>query len=133
MRAFLSIKYHTDQANRPRIEHVLAAMERSGLETRCVVRDIEQWGSINIHPAELMRLTFDEIDRCNLLVAELSEKGVGIGIEAGYAAGHGIPVVTVVEEGAKVSSTLGGISRTVIHYTSEDDLTLQIQKFLAEL
>jgi len=31
-----------------------------------------------------MRVTFAEIDRSDLAILEMSEKGVGLGIEAGY-------------------------------------------------
>ena len=37
------------------------------------------------------------IDFCNILVIELSEKGVGPRIQAGYAYAEGIPVVTVAK------------------------------------
>jgi nucleoside 2-deoxyribosyltransferase len=32
-----------------------------------------------------MRLTFEKIDICDLVIIDLTEKSVGLGIEAGYA------------------------------------------------
>jgi len=69
-----------------------------------------------------MKETFKRIGSCDLVVIEFSEKGVGLGIEAGYAFARGIQVVTIAEEGSQVSETLEGISRRVIKYRSLDEL-----------
>lgn len=116
MKVFLSVKYHADQNNRPRIEAILAALEKCGHQTLCIVRDVECWGQIHFDENELMRRTFAEIDDSNLVLVDLTEKGVGIGIEVGYAFGKHIPIVTITERDADVSSTLRGISRTVLRY-----------------
>ena len=69
-----------------------------------------------------MKETFKRIDSCDLVVIEFSEKGVGLGIEAGYAFARGIPVLTIAKEGSQVSETLEGISSKVIKYRSLDEL-----------
>ena len=70
-----------------------------------------------------MARTFEEIDRCDLVIIELTEKGVGVGIEAGYAHARGKRIVTVAERGADVSTTLAGISSRVILYDRVEDLS----------
>ena len=77
---------------------------------------MEQWGALAFTPQALMQRTFDEIEACDLLLVEFSEKGVGLGIEAGYAAARGRPVVVLAPEGVEISTTLQGISRRVIRY-----------------
>ena len=118
MKIFLSIKHHADHANRERIQMIARALERFGA-TICIVRDIECWGELHFDADELMRRTFAEIDSSNLVVIDLTEKGVGIGIEAGYAHAKGIPIVVIAPHGADISTTLRGIVRAVIVY---DDL-----------
>ena len=86
---FLSIKYHPHGSNRSAIERISAALLDQGFSTFCVARDLEDWGMRTFEPAELMRLTFAAIDASHLLLVELSEKGVGVGIEAGYAHARG--------------------------------------------
>lgn len=119
MKIFLSIKYHTDHANRERIEAIARAVDRCGFKTICIARDVEQWGKFHFDADELMRRTFAEIDASDLVVVDLTEKGVGVGIEAGYARAKGIPIVVIAQRGVDISATLRGIARAVIFY---DDL-----------
>lgn len=122
MKLFLSIKYHPDAANRPLVEAICAALEGRGMRVVCVARDVEAWGAHSFAPGELMRRTFAAIDSCDAVVVELSEKGVGIGIEAGYAHARGKPVFTLAPRGCDVSETLRGISRRVWVYERPTDL-----------
>ena len=123
MKAFLSIKFYADNRNRPRVDGISAALEKSGLSTYCIVRDLEKWGQVKSTPAELMRQTFLAIDMCDLVVIDLTEKGVGVGIEAGYAWAKGIPIITIARQGSDISATLQGISQQVIFYQQFDELS----------
>jgi nucleoside 2-deoxyribosyltransferase len=129
MKAYLAIKYHPDNANRPRIEGISAALEMCGFQTVCIVRDVERWGQVQLDPAELMSRSFAELDGCDVVVVDISEKGVGVGIEAGYAYARRIPILTIVAhrcgalwEGADVPATLRGISREVFQYRQLGEL-----------
>lgn len=123
MHAFLSIKYHPDQANRTLITTISSALEQHGFATICVCRDIEQWGAIHFQADELMHKTFAAIDRCSLVVVDLSEKGVGLGIEAGYAYARGKPIITIACRNADISMTLRGISTHIFTYDDPSDLS----------
>ena len=46
-----------------------------------------------------MQRTFSEIDLSHLIVIDLTEKGVGLGIEAGYAYAKGIPIAVIAKKG----------------------------------
>ena len=120
---YLGIKYHSDHRNRDRIALVSAALASAGYETTCVTRDVEQWGAINFSPQELMTHTFAIIEASELCVIDLTEKGVGLGIEAGYAFAKGVPVIAIAQAGANISPTLRGISQAVCLYQSASDLT----------
>jgi nucleoside 2-deoxyribosyltransferase len=120
--AYLGIKYHADNRNRTDIEGLSSTLEACGYATWNVARDVERWGGVTLSSTELMRCTFDLIDRSDLVVIELSEKGVGLGIEAGYAYAKDIPVITVARAGADVSTTLRGISRAVFFYACPQEL-----------
>jgi 2'-deoxynucleoside 5'-phosphate N-hydrolase len=125
-KAYLALKYHPDGRNRPLIEALSACLEKHGWKTYCVLRDLEHWGEVTFDPPELMRLSLAAIDTSDLVIAELSEKGVGIGIEAGYAYARQIPILTLARHGADISDTLRGISRQVLVY---GDLT-EVDAFL---
>jgi nucleoside 2-deoxyribosyltransferase len=128
-KAYLAHKYHPDGRNRPLIEALSACLEKQGFETFCVFRDLEDWGKITFAPPELMRLSLAAIDNSNLVVVELSEKGVGVGIEAGYAYARQIPVITLARRGADISDTLRGISAAVLAYGD----WAEVEAFLAKL
>ena len=123
MRAYISIKYRADNSNRNCIEKIASALGQNGFETVCITRDIEKWGQIELSPEELMQRTFSEIDLSHLIVIDLTEKGVGLGIEAGYAYAKGIPIVVIAKKGSNISATLQGISRQLFLYDEFDDLT----------
>ena len=123
MRAYIGIKFHPDDKNRETIEQLSEALTSCGFETACVRRDVEEWGAVTLSPQELMRKTFEIIRSCQLVVIELTEKGVGLGIESGYAYAHAIPVITIARDGSDISDTLRGISQEVYLYRTTGDLS----------
>ena len=122
MKAYIAIKYHEDGRNKHTIQKISNAREENGFETVCVFRDVEEWGQVKLDPKELMKRTFECIDSGDVVVIDLTEKGVGLGIEAGYAFAKDIPVITIAQKGADISTTLKGISQQVYIYTELDDL-----------
>lgn len=78
---------------------------------------------------QMMQQALADIDRCELLIAETSEKAIGIGIEAGYAKAKGKPVIYIRQKEAEHSTTVSGISDFQIIYQDPADL----QKQLAEI
>lgn len=121
---YLGIKYYADTSNRPRIEAITDRLLSLGYQTTCIARDIERWGAVQLSPQALMDVSFREIERSDLVVLEMSEKGVGLGIEAGYAYAHGIPIVVLIEAGREVSTTLAGIAAHIITYEAYEDIHL---------
>ena len=93
-----------------------------GFDTVCIARDFEKWGQVHLNSQELMQLAFDQIDKCDFLIVDLTEKGVGIGIEAGYAFAKNIPIITIAFKGSDISDTLQGITSQIFFYDNYDDL-----------
>ena len=124
MRVYFGIKYHADFANRLLIEKILTLLEQAGAETFCVVRDLEHWGETSLSPQVLMTQTFDMIQKADLVVIELSEKGVGLGIEAGYAYALKKPIVVIARVGSDISTTLKGIASNTHFYKNVSDLLI---------
>ncbi len=122
MKAYISIKYLPDSSNKNLIEELSGALYSGGFKSVIMQRDYEDWGKIKFSPEELMNLTFEIIDDVDLVVVELSEKGVGIGIETGYAYAKNIPIVVIAKEGSDISDTLRGIAKKVIFYKTPEDL-----------
>jgi nucleoside 2-deoxyribosyltransferase len=126
MNIFLSIKYYEDRRNRDLVEQITQALRPHTVI--CVARDVEKWGKEKFDSQELMQKTFAEIDSSDIVIVELSEKGVGVGIEAGYARAKGKPIITVARRGSDVSETLKGISHEVFFYQDTSELNTLIIK-----
>lgn len=131
-RAYLAIKYHADHGNRNRIEGITATLEACGFDTICIIRDLEQWGAVHFDAHTLMQKSFEAIDACDLVVVDLTEKGVGIGIEAGYAWAKHIPIVTIAQAGSDISETLRGISDGICFYERYSDLCVCLYNTVRE-
>ena len=71
-----------------------------------------------------------EIDRCDLLIAETSEKGIGIGIEVGYARAKGKPVIYCRHQEAEHSTTVSGMSDFQLVYQDTEDLKTKLNTIL---
>ena len=130
MRVYIAIKYHPNNQNRELIERVSAILEKQGFETVCITRDVERWGQVHFTPAELMQRSFAEIEASDVVVIELTEKGVGVGIEAGYAYAKGIPIITIARKSSDISATLQGISQKLFLYDDINELFRFFQTLL---
>lgn len=78
----------------------------------------------------MMQQAMDDIDKCSMLIAETSDKAIGIGIEAGYAKAKGKPVIYLRHKDAEHSTTLSGISDIQIIYSDTDDLATKLTNAL---
>lgn len=123
MKAYLAIKFHEDCKNRKLIEQISESLQNAGFNSVVMIRDYEKWGKVKFKPEELMKLTFKLIDESELLVVEFSEKGVGLGIEAGYAYAKNKPIIVVAKKDFDISTTLRGISKKVFFYDEPEELT----------
>jgi len=128
MKAYLGIKYYADNRNKEQINFLSSLLEDFGYSVTCITRDIESWGKVSFTPDDLMKKTFQIIDESNIVVIDLSEKGVGLGIEAGYAYSKGIPVIAI-SHNRKISTTLLGISKYNYVYKDRENLS----KFLKSI
>ncbi|KAJ6783364.1 hypothetical protein PWT90_09479 [Aphanocladium album] len=122
MKAYIGIKFYPQHENRDTIDPLSHAVESAGYQIISMQRDVEAYGVITYGPGELMRRTCEIIDACDLVVIELSEKGVVLGIEAGYAHGKRIAVVAVARERLEISATMKGIARATKLHAGEEDL-----------
>jgi len=126
---YLAIKYHSDHRNKKLIEEITLACNNAGYLCFCFARDAEVWGEVKFTPEEMMKMAFDKIRKASYILIDLSEKGVGVGIEAGYAYANGTPIVVIYPKGTDISVTLAGIVDFKYEYTEIQEVT----KFLINL
>ncbi len=86
------------------------------------MRDLEDWGKTVFPEQELMQKSLQMLKASDACLVEISEKGVGVGLEAGYAHAIGIPIIVVAKRGTDIPETLSGIAQEILFYETFDDL-----------
>lgn len=82
---------------------------------------------------QMMQQAVTDIDNCYILIAEVSDKAIGIGIEVGYAKAKHKPVIYLRQKDAEHSTTVSGISDLQIIYSDINDLQKQLDSGLKEI
>ena len=82
---------------------------------------------------EMMETAFREIDTADFLIAELTTKSIGVGIEMGYAFAKEIPIIYLRKKNAEYSTTASGSSNYIVEYENEFDLIESMEKLLNQL
>lgn len=126
-------KYHEDYRNKTIVDKISSILENKRHMTICIACNTNTEYQNSYNPQELMQLTFEKIDICDLVIIDLTEKGVGLGIESGYAYAKGIPIITIAKKGSDISETLEGISEDVLFYSRIEDLEIILGKIIDRL
>jgi len=82
---------------------------------------------------EMMKVAFEEIDSSDILIAELTTKSIGVGIEIGYAFAKEKPIFYLRRKETEYSTTASGCSSYVIEYTNDLNLVEIVENRLKEL
>jgi nucleoside 2-deoxyribosyltransferase len=127
MRAYISLSYR----KKPDLKNQLKIIKDTLIQFK-----IEPFVFIDTYNFEstqekhMMIQAMQDIDSSDILIAETSDKGIGIGIEVGYAKAKQKPIVYVRQKNAEHSTTVSGISDYHIIYESDTDLHIQLGKII---
>jgi 2'-deoxynucleoside 5'-phosphate N-hydrolase len=80
-----------------------------------------------------MLQAFAAIDASDLILAEVSEKAIGVGIEIGYAVAKKKPVIYLRNANAAHSSTASGAAQYSIVYPNTEDLATGLRALMGSL
>lgn len=129
-RAFLALKFG-QPINEQHGEALITALEETGLEVSCLVRD-EEWGK---HPSEHpVQEAFRRIDQSDILVIDASgETGFGMGAEAGYAKALGRTVILTCPEGTEMKLTRRDVADIVVTYKDLNHLSQKLKTIVQGL
>ncbi len=121
MKAFIALSFKDREELDSAITQIENALKKFGYnEVEVFVR--RQTSSL-VSSQEIMQAALQHITESQLVVAEISHKAVGIGIEVGHAYARHIPIIGIRRAGSVLSTTLEGVlAAPVIEYSSEEEI-----------
>ncbi len=124
LHSFFALKFHDGDKDCKKIEAIETALNKAGVEITLMARDVEKWGNANIpNGKNLMKdYAFPAMLQCDCNIIELSEKGVGLGINGGFCYAVGKPIYVIAKKNSDISSTIANIATEIIFYEEPDDL-----------
>lgn len=126
--AFLSSSFQHQGDLKPALETITETLKGFGVASMIFADEYRFAAS---EETQMMELACREIAQSDLVIAEVSHKAIGVGVEVGYAAGLGKPVVYVRHVDAEHSTTVAGIATHRIIYITLEDLRHQLISLLS--
>lgn len=126
--AFVSASYAHREALGPALDAIAAACAQRGLRALIFVR---AYAFAPEQQRAMLQTMQADLRTARLLIAEVTYKAIGVGIEVGYAAALGLPILAVRAAGAEPSTTVGGLATHTIVYADAPDLHARLVAVLA--
>lgn len=79
---------------------------------------------------EGIKLTREAIEKCDLVLVEVSISSTGSGIELGWANAAGKPIIAFHQGGSEPSPALKFAAQAIYVYVTEDDITKVLKDLL---
>lgn len=73
---------------------------------------------------------FDYYRNFDVIIAEVSQTGTGIGIELGFAYSLNIPIICFYKKGTKYANSLNSVTNKFFEYDSIDDFLFKLSLYL---
>lgn len=129
-KAFVAVSYKNKETISAEIRTVSETLRELGIEP---VVFVQQHSFSPSQEKEMMNKAFGEIRTCHILIAEVTDKAIGVGVEIGYACGLGIPVIYLRKESADYSTTVGGLAARHIRYHDLEQLKSELGEAIKSL
>ena len=123
MQAYISVSFSKRQLISIELETITDVLKQLNIDSFVFV---DNYKFDKRQEREMMKQAFTDIDKSDLLIAETSEKGIGIGIEVGYAKAKAKPVIYLRHITAEHSTTVSGASDYQIIYNNTNNLHQQL-------
>lgn len=69
---------------------------------------------------------------CDVMIAEVTHRATGLGIELGWADYLGVPIICIYKKGAKPAGSLKSITNNFIEYFDEKEMISKLENKLKE-
>ncbi len=70
------------------------------------------------------------LQRCDLMIAEVSYASTGLGIELGWADLFGVEIIALHKEGKEPSASVSAVTDNVFPYSSSSEMVSILRRFL---
>ncbi len=125
--AFISVSFEHRGEFKEEINAIKKALQVFNLKPICFVEDYKHK---NPSPKKLMADALKVIRKSSILIAEVSYKEIGIGIEVGYAKALNIPIIYLKKPDAPISTTVKGVCDKVVIYKNIQNLEVKLKDAL---
>ncbi len=131
--SFFALKFHDGDEDLAKVNAIEAALNKAGVDITLMARDVEKWGRATIPEGKsLMRdYAFPAMKQCDCNIIEFSEKGVGLGMNAGFCYNAEKPIYVIAKTGSDISTTMKNVAKEVIFYDDPEDLVEPFKKIVA--
>lgn len=131
-KAFMSLKFHDGEEDKKKIDDLTNALLLAGIENVVMARDVEKYGKAVLpEGTKLMpNYAFPTMKKCDMLIVEFSEKGVDLGIGAGYAYAIGLPIYVIAKTGSDISLTMKNLAKEIIFFDNINELTEKFKELI---
>lgn len=133
MKVYVTARFKSNE-NRAEIEELCKAVQESGMEDFCFVRDVENYRKTFDDPHELWTRSLLEIRSCDVLLIDVSDAPTGGRVvEAGIAYALSMPIFVIVKNGIEFKELYSGIATRIFYYDAYNDITPQLERYLREI
>lgn len=119
---------HSFGDSREEIERVCQAVKNAGFEDFSFIRDVENYQKIFDNPKQLMRRAKEEIEKCDALLIDMTDKPTGRMIEVGIAYSLGKKIIAIMKRGTQIKDTTRGVADIIIEYDNIEDITEKLRQ-----
>jgi len=123
--AFMSLKFHDCEEDKIKIDKLTEALLKAGIKNTVMARDVEKYGEATLPKGKKLMIdyAFPAMKASDMIIIEFSEKGVGLGIGAGYCYANNVPIYVIAKTGSDISLTMENLATKVIFYNDYNDIT----------
>lgn len=130
MKAYISVSY----SKRKLVDEVVAAIAKVLKESNISsFVFVDNYKFDLTQERQMMEQAVADTNKCDVPIAETSAKGIGIGVEVGYAKAKGKIVIYLRQKDTEHSTTVSGISDFQIVYLDINDLRNQLEATIIKI
>lgn len=127
MKVYITTSFKLGE-NKNEIEQLCSIVKSAGFEDFSFIRDVENYQKVFKDPRQLMVRAREEIQKCDVLLFDASEKSTGRAIEVGIAFSNNKKIIVIMKKGIFIKDTLRGVADAVIEYDNIEEIQENLGK-----